>query len=145
MMNRFFSWVRNLAAKTDHTHAADNTRTRETLAYAAGVLHAALDARSGYRQVLTAKEAKHLLALLTWPPQQCGDCGREFQSLGCPFCDSGYEKGHRDGWDVAHEPAPCGHARANWKDPKYSTPEYEGEERCEFCDALENEEPKDGE
>lgn len=40
------------------------------------------------------------------------------------------------GWDLAHEPAKCGHARANYKDPKYGTPDYQGEEECEFCTAL---------
>ena len=37
---------------------------------------------------------------------------------------------------LAHESAGCGHARANWKDPKWGTTEYTGEERCEFCYAL---------
>jgi uncharacterized protein YuzE len=36
----------------------------------------------------------------------------------------------------ATNPAACGHARANWKDPKWGTSEYRGEERCEFCEAL---------
>lgn len=40
------------------------------------------------------------------------------------------------GWDLAHEPARCGHARANWKDPNYGTPKYKGHEKCEFCAAL---------
>lgn len=40
-------------------------------------------------------------------------------------------------WDTAHEPAKCGHARANWKDPKYGTPEYDGDERCEVCAEIE--------
>jgi hypothetical protein len=44
--------------------------------------------------------------------------------------------GWEEGWDRAHEPAKCGHARANYKDPKYGTPEYKGEEECEFCAAL---------
>lgn len=47
-----------------------------------------------------------------------------------------YNLGFRDGWELAHEPAECGHARANWKDPKFGTPDYRGQERCEFCDAL---------
>jgi len=44
--------------------------------------------------------------------------------------------GFEEGWSVAHEPASCGHARANWKDPSYDTPEYDGDEKCEFCAAL---------
>ena len=40
------------------------------------------------------------------------------------------------GWTTAHEPAKCGHARANWKDPQFGTTEYAGNERCEFCDAI---------
>lgn len=48
-----------------------------------------------------------------------------------------YQRGYSEGWDVAHEPAPCGHARANWKDPEYGTDDYKGNEVCEFCDALE--------
>ena len=39
-------------------------------------------------------------------------------------------------WNLAHEPAKCGHARANYKDPKWGTPEYDGDEKCEFCVAL---------
>ena len=35
--------------------------------------------------------------------------------------------------DRLHAPASCGHARANWKDPKFGTPEYRGEEQCEVC------------
>src|SRR5258708_1887157 len=40
---------------------------------------------------------------------------------------------YAEAWDLAHSPAKCGHARANWKDPKYGTPEYQGDERCEVC------------
>ena len=40
------------------------------------------------------------------------------------------------GWDRAHESATCGHARANYRDPQWGTPEYAGNERCEFCDAV---------
>ena len=42
-----------------------------------------------------------------------------------------------EGWSLAHEPARCGHARANWKDPNWGTAEYEGAEKCEFCEAVE--------
>lgn len=41
-----------------------------------------------------------------------------------------------EGWNLAHEPAKCGHARANYKDPNFGTPEYRGDEKCEFCAAL---------
>lgn len=44
--------------------------------------------------------------------------------------------GYCEGWNRAHEPANCGHARANYKDPKWGSPEYRGEERCEFCAAV---------
>jgi len=43
----------------------------------------------------------------------------------------------KEAWKIAHEPAKCGHARANWKDPKYGTPEYDGDERCEVCAEVE--------
>jgi hypothetical protein len=46
------------------------------------------------------------------------------------------QAGWEEGWDRAHEPAKCGHARANYKDPKYGTSKYAGEEECEFCAAL---------
>ena len=42
-----------------------------------------------------------------------------------------------EGWDVAHEPARCGHARANYKDPEFGTPEYKGNEKCEACAEVE--------
>ena len=42
-----------------------------------------------------------------------------------------------DGWELAHEPARCGHARANYKDPNYGTADYRGEEKCEFCSGVE--------
>jgi hypothetical protein len=38
------------------------------------------------------------------------------------------------GWQTAHESAPCGHARANIRDPKFGTWDYQGEERCEMCE-----------
>ena len=41
-----------------------------------------------------------------------------------------------DGWSLAHEAARCGHARANWKDPNWGTPEYKGDEKCEACAAV---------
>ncbi len=37
------------------------------------------------------------------------------------------------GWQMAHESAGCGHARANWRDPKYGTLDYDGAEFCEMC------------
>lgn len=53
-----------------------------------------------------------------------------------PEVQQAYLKGHRDGSDLAHEPAKCGHARANYKDPSFGTPAYQGNERCEFCEAV---------
>ena len=47
-----------------------------------------------------------------------------------------YTQGWNDAWEVAHSPAQCGHARANWKDPKFGTPEYDGDERCEVCSEV---------
>ncbi len=47
-----------------------------------------------------------------------------------------YARGYRDGWATAHEPASCGHARANWKDPLFGTPQYRGQEKCEICEAA---------
>jgi hypothetical protein len=47
-----------------------------------------------------------------------------------------YRNGIIDGFQQAHEPARCGHARGNWKDPKYGTPEYKGDERCEVCELV---------
>ncbi len=44
-----------------------------------------------------------------------------------------YRQWHEAGWAHAHEPARCGHARGNCKDPNYGTPEYDGDERCEVC------------
>lgn len=38
-------------------------------------------------------------------------------------------------WSLAHDPAKCGHARANYKDPNYGTPEYHGDEKCDACEA----------
>ena len=60
------------------------------------------------------------------------------QDARLPEDEYAYQLGFERGWMAAHENAPCGHARANWKDPKYGTREYEGEERCEFCDATRN-------
>ena len=45
-------------------------------------------------------------------------------------------EGFDEAWDICHEASECGHARANRKDPKYGTPEYKGEEKCEFCEKL---------
>ena len=42
-----------------------------------------------------------------------------------------------EAWDLAHEPARCGHVRANYKDPKFGTPEYKGNEKCEACAEVE--------
>lgn len=39
-------------------------------------------------------------------------------------------------WNLAHEPARCGHARANWKDPEWGTPAYKGHEKCEACQTI---------
>jgi hypothetical protein len=39
-------------------------------------------------------------------------------------------------WNLAHEPARCSHARANWKDPEWGTPAYKGKEKCEACQAI---------
>lgn len=47
-----------------------------------------------------------------------------------------YTIGWIHAWELAHDTAGCGHARANWKDPKYGTPEYDGDERCEVCELL---------
>ncbi len=44
---------------------------------------------------------------------------------------------YSEGWATAHEPAPCGHARANHKDPEFGTPEYKGNEKCEACTEVE--------
>lgn len=60
-------------------------------------------------------------------PQPCAKCGEPNESLLRAF---------EQGFQLAHEPAECGHARANYKDPKFGTPEYHGEEQCEFCAAL---------
>jgi hypothetical protein len=46
------------------------------------------------------------------------------------------EEAELKGWNLAHEPARCGHARANWKDPAWGTPEYDGDEKCEACTAI---------
>ena len=46
------------------------------------------------------------------------------------------EKAAQFEWNLAHEPAKCGHARANWKDPQWGTPEYKGHEKCEACQAI---------
>ena len=53
-----------------------------------------------------------------------------------PTPDWDWTKDAEAAWSLAHEPAKCGHARANCKDPKFGTPEYEGNEKCEFCAAL---------
>ena len=45
-------------------------------------------------------------------------------------------KGEEFMWNLAHEPAKCGHARANWKDPQWGTPAYKGNEKCEACQAI---------
>ncbi len=47
------------------------------------------------------------------------------------------EKAWEEGWSLAHEPAKCGHARANYKDPKWGTSEYQGDEKCEACAQIE--------
>ena len=52
------------------------------------------------------------------------------------YCIDDYHRGYRDGWETAHAPAACGHARANWKDPKFGTPKYNGEEKCEICESI---------
>ena len=58
------------------------------------------------------------------------------QDAKLPEDEYSYRVGFDEGFTMAHELAGCGHARANWKDPNYGTAEYEGEERCEFCEAL---------
>ena len=43
--------------------------------------------------------------------------------------------GYGDGWHAAHEAAPCGHAHVHWRDPNWGTPDYDGDETCDVCDA----------
>ena len=57
------------------------------------------------------------------------------QDAELPEDEYSYRVGFDEGFTMAHEPAGCGHARANWKDPNYGTPEYDGNEQCEFCAA----------
>jgi hypothetical protein len=63
---------------------------------------------------------------------------REKEIFSRPLTDPSddYTQGWIDAWNMAHSPAPCGHARANWKDPNFGKPEYQGDERCEICAAL---------
>ena len=58
------------------------------------------------------------------------------QDAKLPADEYSYRVGFDEGFTMAHENAPCGHARANLKDPNFGTPEYDGDERCEFCAAL---------
>ncbi len=48
-------------------------------------------------------------------------------------------KAFDEGFQMAHDPAKCGHARANYKDPAWGTPEYAGNEQCEACAAVQAE------
>ena len=43
-----------------------------------------------------------------------------------------------DGFELAHESAKCGHARANYRDPKYirGMSTESDSSKCEFCEAL---------
>jgi len=63
------------------------------------------------------------------------------QDARLPEDEYSHRIGFEQGWMASHENAPCGHARANWKDPNYGTPEYDGDERCEFCAALASQAP----
>ena len=47
-----------------------------------------------------------------------------------------WRHGYAAGWAAGHEPATCGHARANRKDPMFGTQEYEGNEHCEVCELI---------
>ena len=47
-----------------------------------------------------------------------------------------WRRGYAAGWAAGHEPAACGHARANRKDPMFGTQEYEGNEHCEVCELI---------
>ena len=47
-----------------------------------------------------------------------------------------YARGFVEAECLDYEPAKCGHARANWKDPNWGTPDYKGEEKCEACAAV---------
>ena len=40
------------------------------------------------------------------------------------------------GFEEAHELRPCGHSRGDYRDPKYGTSEYAGDERCVACDQI---------
>ena len=64
------------------------------------------------------------------------------QDARLPEDEYSYRIGFDEGFTMAHEPAGCGHARANWKDPNFGTPEYDGREECEFCSALAALEPR---
>ena len=69
------------------------------------------------------RERGKLLAQLTWLSSLKPD-------------EQSYNNGYNAGWSAAHEPARCGHACGNWKDPKFGTPEYNGDERCEVCEEI---------
>lgn len=44
---------------------------------------------------------------------------------------------HNAGFELAHESARCGHARANYRDPNYKRGDAECDSsQCEFCNAL---------
>jgi hypothetical protein len=44
---------------------------------------------------------------------------------------------HNAGFELAHESAKCGHARANYRDPNYKKGDTECDcSKCEFCEAL---------
>ncbi len=67
------------------------------------------------------------------------------QEAELPEDERSYRVGFDEGFTMAHEPAGCGHARANWKDPDYGTTDYSGNEKCEFCAALAPSSPSEGE
>ena len=80
-----------------------------------------------------AKEAQELAADF-WYEQRHGE-GRGADYLAGRI-EAALLAAEQRAWDLAHSPAKCGHARANWKDPRYGTPEYQGEERCEVCEQV---------
>jgi hypothetical protein len=64
------------------------------------------------------------------------DVAAELQAL-LPALEQQLIQKWTEGFELAHELAKCGHARANYRDPNYKTSDAECDSsKCEFCEAI---------
>ena len=136
-MNKEIVWIIALPADTDSCAGATTIKREGRYPIEVEAIMLACDFRS-------PEEFLDELELHEAPAQEKGSKIERLenhiialeQDAKLPEDEYSYRVGFDEGFTMAHELAGCGHARANWKDPNYGTAEYEGEERCEFCEAL---------